>query len=70
MNEDFWLVLSIAVVWAALALVYALAPWADMIGYARVWGAGAVLFLGLAVLLGRAGRGAVSAGPATLTATK
>ncbi len=53
MNEDFWLVLSIAVVWALLALVYALAPWGDMIGYARVWGAGALLFLGLAVLLRR-----------------
>lgn len=53
MNEDFWLVLPVAVVWAALALVYALAPWGDMIGYARVWGFGAALFLGLAVLLWR-----------------
>ncbi len=53
MNEDFWLVLSIAVVWALLALVYALAPWGDMIGYARVWGFGSLLFVGLAVLLQR-----------------
>ena len=56
MNEDIWLVASVAVVWALLALVYALAPWGDMIGYARVWGFGAVLFLGLAVLLRRAVR--------------
>lgn len=53
MNEDFWLVLPVAVVWAILALVYALAPWGDMIGYARVWGFGAALFLGLAALLWR-----------------
>ena len=56
MNEDIWLVAGVAVVWALLALVYALAPWGDMIGYARVWGFGAVLFLGLAVLLRRAVR--------------
>ncbi len=70
MNEDFWLVLSIAVVWAALALVYALAPWGDMIGYARVWGFGAVLFLLLAVLLGRAGRRAVPVKPGIPSAQK
>lgn len=51
MNEDFWLVLPVAVVWALLAAVYALAPWGDMIGYARVWGFGSVLFLALAGLL-------------------
>lgn len=56
MNEDIWLVAGVAMVWALLALVYALAPWGDMIGYARVWGFGAVLFLGLAVLLRRAVR--------------
>ena len=56
MNEDSWLVAGVAVVWALLALVYALAPWGDMIGYARVWGFGAVLFLGLAVLLRRSVR--------------
>ena len=28
MNEDAWLTAPIAVVWALLALAYALAPWA------------------------------------------
>ncbi|MFC0339525.1 hypothetical protein [Paracoccus niistensis] len=56
MNEDIWLVVGVAMVWALLALVYALAPWGDMIGYARVWGFGAMLFLGLAVLLRRSVR--------------
>ncbi|MBM3531457.1 MAG: hypothetical protein FJX60_00285 [Alphaproteobacteria bacterium] len=51
MNEDFWLVLTVAAVWALLAAVYALAPWGDMIGYARVWGFGSLLFLALAALL-------------------
>lgn len=51
MNEDFWLVLTVALVWALLAAVYALAPWHDMIGYARVWGFGAVVFLVLAALV-------------------
>lgn len=51
MNEDFWLVLPVTVVWALLAAVYALAPWGDMIGYARVWGFGSLLFLVLAGLL-------------------
>lgn len=53
MNEDFWLILPVAVTWALLAAVYALAPWGDMIGYARVWGFGSLLFLGLAALLAR-----------------
>lgn len=53
MNEDFLLTFPIAVVWALLALAYALAPWGDMIGYAWVWGFGSVLFLGLAGLLRR-----------------
>lgn len=56
MNEDFWLVTLVASVWALLAVVYLLAPWSDMIGYARVWGFGAVLFLGLAGLIWRAVR--------------
>ena len=56
MNEDIWLVTLVAAVWALLALVYALAPWGEMIGYARVWGFGALLFLGLAALLWRAVR--------------
>lgn len=51
MNEDFFLTFPIAVVWALLALAYALAPWGDMIGYAWVWGFGSLLFLGLNGLL-------------------
>jgi hypothetical protein len=51
MNEDFFLTFPIAVVWALLALAYALAPWGDMIGYAWVWGFGSLLFLGLTGLL-------------------
>ncbi len=51
MNEDVAFVLPIAGVWALLALVYALAPWGGMIGYAWVWGFGSVLFMGLAALL-------------------
>ena len=59
MNEDFWLIVPVALVWALLALAYALAPWGDMIGYAWVWGFGSVLFVGLAaLLLRRAARGA------------
>lgn len=51
MNEDFALFAPVAIVWAALAVVYALAPWGDMIGYAWVWGFCALLFVGLAALL-------------------
>lgn len=51
MNEDFWLIIPIAVVWALLGVAYALAPWGDMIGYAWVWGFGSLLFLGLGGLL-------------------
>lgn len=51
MNEDFWLIVPIAVVWALLGLAYALADWGNMIGYAWVWGFGSLLFLGLAALL-------------------
>lgn len=59
MNDDFVLILSVAATWALLALVYALAPWSGMLGYAWVWGFGALLFSGLAVLLRRrAGLGA------------
>lgn len=55
MNEDFVLTLAVALTWALLALVYALAPWGDMIGYAWVWGFGAMAFFGLALLLRRRG---------------
>jgi fatty acid desaturase len=56
MSEDIRLVLCVALVWAALAIAYAVAPWGDMIGYAWVWGFGAVLFVGLGLLLWRASR--------------
>ena len=45
MNEELWLVVVIAAVWAVLAAVYALVPSLGMPGYVRVWGGGAVLFL-------------------------
>ena len=51
MKDDVRLILSVFVVWAALAAVYALVPSLGMPGYVRVWGAGALLFLGLAGLL-------------------
>ncbi len=51
MKEDALLILLVFVVWAALALIYALVPSLGMPGYVRVWGAGAALFLGLAGLL-------------------
>jgi hypothetical protein len=51
MNEDFWLIVPVVLVWALLAVAYALAPWGDMIGYAWVWGFGSLLFVGLSVAL-------------------
>lgn len=45
------LVLVVAAVWACLAAVYQLSPSLGMPGYVRVWGAGAVVFLALAVPL-------------------
>ena len=51
MNEDFWLIVPVALVWAVLGVAYALAPWGDMIGYAWVWGFGSALFFGLGGLL-------------------
>jgi len=70
MNEDFWLIFIVAIVWALLALVYALAPWGDMIGYARVWGFGSMLFLGLAFLLLRRSRCAIWANDSIPNATE
>ena len=51
MKDDVLLTLAVFAIWAALAAVYALAPSLGMPGYVRVWGAGALLFLGLAGLL-------------------
>lgn len=54
MRFDISLIFAVAAVWAMLALAYALAPWSGMIGYAWVWGFGAMLFLGLGLALRRA----------------
>lgn len=51
MNEDILLLLGVACVWTLLAIGYALAPWGDMIGYARVWGFGALLFFAVAAFV-------------------
>jgi len=56
MKFDITLIFIVAFVWAVLALAYALAPWSGMIGYAWVWGFGAVLFLALGLALLRAAR--------------
>jgi hypothetical protein len=56
MNEELWLVVVIAAVWAVLAAVYALVPSLGMPGYVRVWGGGALLFLVLAGVLVAVGR--------------
>ena len=48
MNEDSLLLAIVALVWAALALLYAVVPMLHMPGSALVWGAGAALFLALA----------------------
>ncbi|SMF63746.1 hypothetical protein SAMN02982917_3249 [Azospirillum oryzae] len=56
LNEELWLVVVIAAVWAVLAAVYALVPSLGMPGYVRVWGGGAVLFLMLAGVLVAVGR--------------
>lgn len=56
MRFDITLVFTVAAVWAVLAGAYALAPWPGMIGYAWVWGFGALLFAALGVELCRAER--------------
>lgn len=56
LNEELWLVVVIAAVWAVLAAVYALVPSLGMPGYVRVWGGGAVLFLMLAGVLAAVSR--------------
>jgi hypothetical protein len=45
------LVLCVALVWAILAAVYYFSPTLGMPGYVRVWGAGAAVFLALAIPL-------------------
>lgn len=51
MTFDLTLVLVVALVWAALAAVYQFSPSLGMPGYVRVWGGGAVVFLGLAAVM-------------------
>ncbi len=43
------LLLTIAAVWAVLAAVYKFSPSLGMPGYVRVWGAGAAVFVLLAI---------------------
>jgi hypothetical protein len=50
MTEDGWLIASVGVVWAVLAALYALVPLFHMPGSAKVWGAGALIFVALAIL--------------------
>lgn len=56
MTEDILLLLGVASVWTLLAIGYAIAPWGDMIGYARVWGLGAARFFVVAALVWNAAR--------------
>ena len=57
MKQELLLLLGISFVWSVLSAVYALAPGLGMPGYARVWSAGAFVFLILAAVLGmRRGR--------------
>lgn len=51
MKQELLLLIGVVVVWSILAAAYALVPGLDMPGYARVWGAGAIVFLGLAATL-------------------
>jgi hypothetical protein len=50
MTEDAWLIASVSVVWAVLAALYALVPLFHMPGSTQVWGAGALIFVALAIL--------------------
>jgi hypothetical protein len=51
MSEDTWLIGLVAVVWVALAALYAFVPLFHMPGSAQVWGAGALIFVALALLI-------------------
>ena len=56
MKDDMVLMAVVFVVWAVLAVLYATVPMLSMPGFAVVWGAGAVIFLLLALLIGAAAR--------------
>jgi hypothetical protein len=58
MRQDSSLIALVALVWLALAGLYAFVPMFSMPGSARVWGAGAVVFILLAGCLWLAERGA------------
>lgn len=51
MTEDARLIGLVAVVWVALAALYAFVPLFHMPGSAQVWGAGALIFMALAILI-------------------
>jgi hypothetical protein len=51
MKDDMVLMAIVFVVWAVLAVLYATVPMLSMPGFAVVWGAGAVIFLLLALLI-------------------
>lgn len=51
MTEDGWLIALTALVWGALALLYAYVPMFSMPGSALIWGSGAILFIGLTALI-------------------
>lgn len=56
MDEDLLALVLVFGVWAALAAAYALVPMFDMPAAARVWGAGAAVFLALALWVARSRR--------------
>lgn len=51
MKDDMVLMAIVFVVWAVLAVLYATVPMLSMPGFAVVWGAGAGIFLLLALLI-------------------
>jgi hypothetical protein len=50
MTEDSILIALVWLIWTALAVLYAFVPMFSMPGSAMVWGSGAAVFLGLAIL--------------------
>jgi hypothetical protein len=50
MTEDSILIALVWLIWTALAVLYAFVPMFSMPGSAMVWGSGAAVFLGLAIM--------------------
>ena len=50
MTEDSILIAFVGLIWTALAGIYAFVPMFAMPGSAMVWGSGAAVFLGLAIM--------------------